>query len=127
VDHFYCSSVCCICIKEAVIPKERLILETYFFMDMRTFGKDFELYYNRAKKEYGVRFIRSRIHSIDPVSGDNLAIRYADESGEEKTEVFDMIVLSVGMEVAGRQGADRPWGWRLTPMTCATCLSPRDR
>ncbi|MFZ5450007.1 MAG: NAD(P)-binding protein [Thermodesulfobacteriota bacterium] len=101
--HSYCSSVCCMyAIKEAVIAKEHAPypLDTaIFFMDMRTFGKDFELYYNRAKGEHGVRFIRSRIHSIDPVSGDNLAIRYADESGEEKTEVFDMIVLSVGMEV----------------------------
>ena len=36
-----------------------------FFMDMRTFGKEFEQYYNRAQ-EQGVRFIRSRIHTIDP-------------------------------------------------------------
>jgi heterodisulfide reductase subunit A-like polyferredoxin len=102
--HTYCSSVCCMyAIKEAVIAKEHAPypLDTaIFFMDMRTFGKDFELYYNRAQEEHGVRFIRSRIHSIDPVAGDNLQIRYADESGEEKTEVFDMIVLSVGMEVS---------------------------
>ena len=107
--HTYCSSVCCMyAIKEAVIAKEHAPypLETaIFFMDMRTFGKDFELYYNRAKDEHGVRFIRSRIHSIDPLPGDNLSIRYADESGEEQTEAFDMIVLSVGMEVsqAGRE------------------------
>ncbi|MHB9074377.1 MAG: FAD-dependent oxidoreductase [Desulfobaccales bacterium] len=107
--HSYCSSVCCMyAIKEAVIAKEHAPypLETaIFFMDMRTFGKDFELYYNRAKNEQGVRFVRSRIHSIDPLPGDNLSIRYADESGEEQTEAFDMIVLSAGMEVspAGRK------------------------
>ena len=90
-------------IKEAVIAKEHAPypLETaIFFMDMRTFGKDFELYYNRAKDEHGVRFVRSRIHSIDPLPDDNVQIRYADESGEEKTEAFDLIVLSVGMEVS---------------------------
>jgi heterodisulfide reductase subunit A2 len=38
-----------------------------FFMDMRTHGKDYERYYNRAKNDYGVRFIRSRVHSFDPV------------------------------------------------------------
>ena len=68
--HSYCSSVCCMyAIKEAVIAKEHapMSLDTaIFFMDMRTFGKDFELYYNRAQDEHGVRFIRSRIHSIDP-------------------------------------------------------------
>ncbi len=102
--HTYCSSVCCMyAIKEAVIAKEHAPypLDTaIFFMDMRTFGKDFELYYNRAKDEHGVRFIRSRIHSIDPVADDNLEIRYADETGAEKREVFDLIVLSVGMEVS---------------------------
>ena len=102
--HSYCSSVCCMyAIKEAVIAKEHApyALDTaIFFMDMRTFGKDFELYYNRARDEQGVRFIRSRIHSIDPLPDDNLAIRYADESGEEQTEDFDLVVLSVGMEVS---------------------------
>jgi heterodisulfide reductase subunit A-like polyferredoxin len=102
--HTYCSSVCCMyAIKEAVIAKEHAPypLDTaIFFMDMRTFGKDFELYYNRARDEHGVRFIRSRIHSIDAVADDNLEIRYADETGQEKREVFDMIVLSVGMEVS---------------------------
>ena len=36
-----------------------------FFMDMRTYGKDFERYYDRAKRKSGVRFIRSRVHSIE--------------------------------------------------------------
>ncbi|OGP69644.1 MAG: 4Fe-4S ferredoxin [Deltaproteobacteria bacterium RBG_13_60_28] len=102
--HSYCSSVCCMyAIKEAVIAKEHAPYEldaAIFFMDMRTFGKDFEQYYNRAKDEQGVRFIRSRIHTIDPAAGDNLRIHYTDESGEKKDEVFDMVVLSVGMEVS---------------------------
>jgi heterodisulfide reductase subunit A-like polyferredoxin len=102
--HTYCSSVCCMyAIKEAVIAKEHApypLDVAIFYMDMRTFGKDFELYYNRAKDEHGVRFIRSRIHSIYPLPNGDLEIRYADESGEEKTETFNLIVLSVGMEVS---------------------------
>jgi heterodisulfide reductase subunit A-like polyferredoxin len=102
--HTYCSSVCCMyAIKEAVIAKEHApypLDAAIFFMDMRTFGKDFELYYNRARDEHGVRFVRSRIHSIYPLPDGDLEIRYADESGEEKTETFNMIVLSVGMEVS---------------------------
>ena len=35
-----------------------------FFMDMRTYGKEFESYYERAQKRTGVRFVRTRIHSI---------------------------------------------------------------
>ena len=102
-DNSYCSAVCCMyAIKEAVIAKEHAHgdLDTaIFFMDMRTYGKDFELYYNRAEEE-GVRFIRSRIHSIEPEGECDLQLTYVDERGEFKSEVFDMVVLSVGFEVA---------------------------
>jgi len=69
-------------------------------MDIRTYGKDYEKYYNRAKDERGVRFIRSRIHTIDPVHGsDDLIIKYTDEEGNFQEERFDMVVLSVGFEM----------------------------
>jgi heterodisulfide reductase subunit A len=100
-DHSYCSAVCCMyAIKEAVIAKEhsKEPLDTaIFYMDMRTYGKDFEKYYNRAEHERGVRFIRSRIHSIEAAEKDNLRLRFATESGEVKEEDFDMVVLSVGL------------------------------
>jgi heterodisulfide reductase subunit A len=104
-DHSYCSGVCCMyAIKEAVIAKEHSkapLDAAIFFMDMRTHGKDFEKYYWRAEEEQGVRFIRSRVHSIDPVPGsDDLALRYLREDGALVTEVFDLVVLSVGLEVA---------------------------
>jgi heterodisulfide reductase subunit A-like polyferredoxin len=101
--HSYCSSVCCMyAIKEAVIAKEHAPYDldtAIFFMDMRTYGKQFEQYYNRAQ-EQGVRFIRSRIHSIDPAEDDNLRINYVDENGERHSEVFDLVILSVAMEVS---------------------------
>jgi len=101
-DNSYCSAVCCMyAIKEAVIAKEHAHedLDTaIFFMDMRTYGKDFELYYNRAKEE-GVRFIRSRVHSIEKEGECDLRLSYVSEEGEPKSEVFDMVVLSVGFEV----------------------------
>ncbi len=104
-DHGYCSAVCCMyAIKEAVIAKEHspTPLDTaIFFMDMRTHGKEFEKYYNRAQEERGVRFVRSRIHSIDPIpETNNLLIQYVSESGEVLTEEFDMVVLSVGLETS---------------------------
>jgi heterodisulfide reductase subunit A len=102
-SHSYCSAVCCMyAVKEAVIAKEHSHGEldaAIFYMDMRTYGKDFEQYYNRAREEHGVRFIRSRVHTIDPVEKGNLRIAYTDESGGQKTEIFDLVVLSVGFEV----------------------------
>ncbi len=103
-DHRYCSSVCCMyALKEAVIAKEHAgdSLEcTIFFMDMRTHGKDFERYYNRAK-ELGIRFVRSRVHTVNPVAGsDDLNVHYVNEMGGMESEDFDMIVLSVGLEIS---------------------------
>ena len=80
-DHSYCSAVCCMyAIKESVIAKEHAkypLDAAIFFMDMRTYGKEFEKYYRRAEDE-GVRFIRSRIHSIEPADNDNLRIAVCD-------------------------------------------------
>ncbi|QTA93005.1 4Fe-4S dicluster domain-containing protein [Desulfonema magnum] len=102
-DNPYCSSVCCMyAIKEAVIAKEHAGDDldcAIFFMDMRTHGKDFERYYENAKTQ-GVRFVRTRVHSIDSVQGsDDLSVRYITESGELQTEIFDQIVLSVGLQI----------------------------
>jgi len=99
-DNAYCSSVCCMyAIKEAVIAKEHdPNLEcTIFYMDMRTHGKDFERFYNRAKDK-GVRFVRSRVHTIDPLPDESLKVRYMDDDGHSLEEDFDLIVLSVGLE-----------------------------
>jgi heterodisulfide reductase subunit A len=99
----HCSSVCCMyAIKEAVIAKEHATGEldcAVFYMDMRTYGKDFERYYDHARDEEGVRFIRSRVHTIveDPETGD-LHLSFVDDQGQMSRETFDMVVLSVGLE-----------------------------
>jgi heterodisulfide reductase subunit A-like polyferredoxin len=98
----YCSSVCCMyATKEAVIAKEHApdIEPTIFYMDMRAYGKDFDKYIERARKEYGVRYIRSRVSHIkeDPKTN-NLTIHYETEGGEMISEEFDLVVLSVGLE-----------------------------
>ncbi|MBW2589345.1 MAG: CoB--CoM heterodisulfide reductase iron-sulfur subunit A family protein [Deltaproteobacteria bacterium] len=101
-DNSFCSSVCCMyAIKEAVIAKEHAGSDldcAIFFMDMRTPGKDFERFYESARDQHGVRFIRSRVHTIDPTAEDDLTVRYITESGELKSEDFDLIVLSVGLQ-----------------------------
>ena len=99
----YCSSVCCMyACKDSMIAKEHAEGDldcVVFNMDIRTFGKDYEKYYDRAKNA-GIRFIKSRIHSIDEV-GDtgNLSIRYMDDGGQLQIEEFEMVVLSVGLQV----------------------------
>ncbi|AEG58504.1 FAD-dependent oxidoreductase [Desulforamulus ruminis] len=102
IGHGYCSSVCCMyAIKQSVIAKEHADYDlgaSIFYMDMRTYGKEFERYYERSKKQYGVNFVRSRVYGLDPGEGDNVIIRYALEDGSVVSEEYDMVVLSVGLE-----------------------------
>ena len=100
-DHAYCSGVCCMYAnKQAVIAKEHSPKEldtAIFFMDMRTHGKEFDKYNMRAMDESGVRFIRSRIHSVFPEPGDTYRLVYSTEAGSMVEEIFDMVVLSIGL------------------------------
>ncbi|WP_459907387.1 FAD-dependent oxidoreductase [Desulfotomaculum defluvii] len=102
IGHGYCSSVCCMyAIKQSVIAKEHAPYDlnaSIFYMDMRTYGKDFEQYYERSKKQYGVNYVRSRVYGIDPGENDSVNIRYALEDGTVINEEYDMVVLSVGLE-----------------------------
>jgi len=97
----YCSSACCMyAIKEAVIAREHnpRLQCAIFFMDIRAYGKEFDEYYERATKEYGVRFVRSRVSNIEekPKTRD-LIVRHVVEE-KPTDEEFDLVVLSVGMK-----------------------------
>jgi len=99
----YCSSVCCMyAIKEAVMAKDHVpgLRTSIFMMDMRTHGKDFDRYYQRAQEDSGVRFVRCRVHGVEPEgdSGD-LRLHYINEEGRQVEEYFDMVVLSVGLQI----------------------------
>ncbi len=103
LSHGYCSSVCCMyAIKEAVIAKEHdaSVEPHIFFMDMRTYGKDFEKYYDRAKNHVGVKFHRARVAKVEEDKEGNLIVYYESEDGKLSKEKFDLVVLSVGMEPA---------------------------
>jgi len=101
-DREYCSTVCCTyAIKEAIVAKEHSsapLDEAIFFMDMRTQGKDFDKFYNRAKEE-GIRFVRSKVYRVEEVDGTgNLAIKYVTEDSKIASEEFNLVVLSVGFQ-----------------------------
>jgi heterodisulfide reductase subunit A len=101
VGNKYCSAACCMYgIKEAVIAKEHTptpLAASIFYMDMRSYGKEFDEYRNRAEEEYGIRFMRSRVGSVteDPATG-NLFVHYVKDETPVNEE-FDMVVLSIGM------------------------------
>jgi len=97
-DH--CSTMCCmVATKQAMIAKDRAhdLGVTFYYMDIRPMGKDYERYYERAKAEYGIAYKRCAISSIKEVQGTkNLLITYVREDGTFEEEEYDAVVLSVG-------------------------------
>ena len=77
----YCSSVCCMAAtKEAILAKEHEpeLDVTIFFLDLRAFGKDFDRYCERAKRQLGVRYVRSFIsRTYEMPKTKNLRLVYA--------------------------------------------------
>lgn len=97
----YCSAVCCTYTQKQVIltkdhhPDSEC---TIFHNDVRSYGKDFERYYQRTENLPGVRFFRSYTSIVkeDPVTK-NVTVRYSTTNDGVKEEEFDMVVLSVGL------------------------------
>jgi heterodisulfide reductase subunit A2 len=96
----YCSSICCMfSLKEAALAKERSGPDSdlaIFYMDMRTFGKDYYRYRNKVEHEMGVRFVRARPQAVVANSGGEPMIRYFDASGKACEETFDLVILATG-------------------------------
>ena len=100
-DNSYCSGICCTYTqKQVILTKEHDgdVRCTIFHNDIRSFGKDFERYYQRAEQLDGIRFIRSypSIAAENPETK-NVVVRYATSDQGVKEEEFDMVVLSVGL------------------------------
>ena len=96
-----CSSVCCMyATKEAMVAMEHDpgLETTIFNIDVRAFGKGFEEFYQKAKNEKGIRFIRSRPSGVevDPLTN-QLSLKYEVEANGINQEEFDMVVLSIGL------------------------------
>jgi heterodisulfide reductase subunit A len=97
----YCSAVCCTYTQKQVILTKDHDAEaecTVFHNDIRSYGKDFERFSERAERLPGIRFIRSYTSIVkeDPESK-NVTIRYSTPEDGVKEEAFDMVVLSVGL------------------------------
>ena len=96
----YCSSVCCMyATKQAMITKEHAdVQEDIFFMDIRSYGKEFEAYIHRGEDQYGINMHRSsRVSNVEENADKTLTVNYTDANGDPKSDVFDLVVLSVGL------------------------------
>jgi heterodisulfide reductase subunit A len=116
----YCSAVCCTYTQKQVILTKEHDPEaecTIFHNDIRSFGKDFERYYQRTEGLAGIRFIRSYVSIGKEIpESKNVTIRYSTLDDGVKEEEFDMVVLSVGLNPpADAMGLARKFGIELDP------------
>jgi heterodisulfide reductase subunit A-like polyferredoxin len=97
----YCSSVCCmVSTKQAIVAADHLpgMEATVFYMDVRAHGKDFDQYYERAKKQ-GVTYIKSiPSRVIQSPRTKDLRVQYFGDDNRLQEKDFDLVILSVGME-----------------------------
>ncbi len=100
----YCSGICCTyALKQMILVKNHYpdIEVAIFHNDIRTFGKGFEDFYNRAQQMGGARFIRKRISAVkENKRNNNLLVTYTSDDHTVEEEEFDMVILSVGMSPA---------------------------
>ena len=117
-ENSYCSAVCCTYTQKQVILTKEHDAEaecTVFHNDIRSYGKDFERFYERAENLPGVRFFRSYVSIVkENPETKSVTIRYSTPDEGVKEEEFDMVVLSVGLNPpADVQGLANKFGIEL--------------
>jgi heterodisulfide reductase subunit A len=97
--HLWCSKICCgSALRLAGLIRHRhpQIEVTVFYIDIQTFGKDFDTVY--PKHQADLRFVRAIPGDILPAQSGRLNVVYAtDGSHEGREEEFDLVSLSVGI------------------------------
>ena len=99
LNHLWCSRVCC----GSSLRMARLIQSrqpdtaiTVFYIDIQTFGKDFESYYASARKD--IQFQRAIPGDIFQLEDGRLRMAFLDGSSlAAKEENFDLVVLAIGL------------------------------
>jgi heterodisulfide reductase subunit A2 len=113
--HEYCSRACCMySLKLAQLVNDYVDAEVHeIYRDMRTFGKDYEEFYNRTRAK-GVNFYHGRVSQVERLNG-KLIVRWDEAFYNQPNHVeVDMVILATGFEpqpdsgkVAGTFGISR--------------------
>lgn len=96
----YCSKICCMYSTKHALMYKHLVHDgtaINFYIDIRTAGKDYEEFYQRAAEEDQVIYIRGKVSEIFQ-DGDKLLIKGVDTLSGETVELHaDLVVLATGM------------------------------
>ncbi len=100
VGNEYCSRVCCMyTAKQAHLLREKMPDANIriYYMDVRAFGKGFEEFYDRVRRE-NVRYIRGNPSEIFK-RGNKLVVKVEDTlTATPLEDEVDLVVLGVGLE-----------------------------
>ncbi len=103
--HEYCSRVCCMySLKFSHLLKEHLPSASVyeFYVDIRSFGKGYEEFYNRVADEHTV-FIKARPSQVTniaqtPEEEGKLIVQYTLKDGSQHRQPVDMVIVSAALE-----------------------------
>jgi heterodisulfide reductase subunit A len=119
LGHLWCSTFCC----GAALRAARKIKAgrpdtdlTVFFIDIQTFGRDFECFYGQCRQE--IRFVRAIPGDAFQVDDGGIRLGYIEDGSRRSVEeAFDLVVLSTGMlPPEGLKPAADTLGLPLTPL-----------
>ncbi|MGA7145192.1 MAG: FAD-dependent oxidoreductase [Desulfobacterales bacterium] len=99
LNHLWCSKVCC----GSALRMARLVRErqpetevTFFYIDVQTFGKDFEPFYREVRED--IRMIRAIPADIYETEDQRLKVNFVNHPlHETREDIFDLAILSVGI------------------------------
>jgi heterodisulfide reductase subunit A len=99
LGHLWCSKICCgssLRMARLIQSRQKNAQITVFYIDVQTFGKDFQCAYQSARES--VEMIRAIPGDIVRTHTDELEVIYFDPRTQASTEaLFDIVVLSVGL------------------------------
>jgi heterodisulfide reductase subunit A len=106
----HCSKVCCMyATKQAELLKKSVpgVDVSIYYLDAQAFDKKFDEFYQKAKSEFGVRYIKAEVNRIqEKPSNNNLLIQAKNlDSGEIIENEVDLVVLSTGLVPAAAEFA----------------------
>ncbi len=97
----YCSAICCIyAVKQSILLCAAAPLSdiTVYYMDIRTFGKGHEEFFEEAKA-MGINFVKGKVAKITELDNKDLRMRvetFGEYGGVQDIE-HDMVILSLGL------------------------------
>lgn len=96
----YCSKICCMYSTKHALQYKHVVhngTAINFYIDIRTAGKDYEEFYQRAAEEDKVIYIRGKVSEVLE-DGNQILIKGVDTLSGETIELHaDMVVLATGI------------------------------